>query len=426
MRAPFGSHCFYILEVPHYQNIMSKYDGFIGQPVFTQLLSFIDFGIISKVVDRHDSDRYYKKFKTKDHLITMLYSVFHKCTSLREVTSGMQACLGKLSHLGLSYYPRRSTLADANKSRSFEVFEDIYTVLYKSFRRSLSDSRKDMAWYDKLYIIDATSISLFKEILKNGGGRTPASGKRKGGVKVHTLIKANEDVPCLVRLTSGATHDVTFIKGLKLPAGSIVTFDKGYFNYSQYERWKSEQVDWITRLKQTGAYTVIEDIDVTISSKNKGVLLSQKVNLGYKQRPSNKQTQARLIVYFDAQKQKEFKFITSNLTLPPETIAEIYKHRWQIELLFKRVKQNFPLEYFLGDSENAIKLQIWICLIADLILKYLKSKIKRPWSFSNLSSIVRIHLMSYIKLLYFLNNPEKLLVVENNHKNRGPTLFDSI
>ncbi len=400
---------------------MSKY---IGQPVFSQLLSFIDYRIITKAVKKHDSDRYYKRFKTKDHLITMLYCVFHKCTSLREVTSGMQACIGKLNHLGLSYCPRRSTLADANKSRSHEVFKEVYMGLYNSFRASLSDSRKDINWYNRLYIIDATSISLFKEIMKNGGGRTPSSGKRKGGVKVHTMIKANEDVPCLVRLTSGATHDVTFIKGLKLPPRSIVVFDKGYVNYKQYELWKSEKVDWITRLKETGAYTIEDNITVEDASKESGVVLCQKIKLGYKQRPSDTQTQARLIVFFDKEKQREFKFITSNFTLSPETIAEIYRHRWQIELLFKRVKQNFPLEYFLGDNENAIKLQIWVSLIADLLIKYLKSKLKRPWSFSNLNSIIRIHLMSYIKLIYFLNNPDIALLIDSNKRNKGPTLFN--
>lgn len=403
---------------------MSKYESFIGQPVFSQLLSFIDYRIITKAVKKHDSDRYYKRFKTKDHLITMLYCVFHKCTSLREVTSGMQACIGKLNHLGLSYCPRRSTLADANKSRSHEVFKEVYMGLYNSFRASLADSRKDINWYNRLYIIDATSISLFKEIMKNGGGRTPSSGKRKGGVKVHTMIKANEDVPCLVRLTSGATHDVTFIKGLKLPPRSIVVFDKGYVNYKQYELWKSEKVDWITRLKETGAYTIEDNITVENASKESGVVLCQKIKLGYKQRPSDTQTQARLIVFFDKDKQREFKFITSNFTLSPETIAEIYRHRWQIELLFKRVKQNFPLEYFLGDNENAIKLQIWVSLIADLLIKYLKSKLKRPWSFSNLNSIIRIHLMSYIKLIYFLNNPDIALLIDSNKRNKGPTLFN--
>ena len=403
---------------------MSKYLNLSGQPIFSQLLSIIDFNLIRKVTRENVSDRYYKKFKTKDHLITMLYCVFHKCTSIREVTTGMQACINKLNHLGMAYCPRRSTLSDANKSRSFEVFESIYQVLYQSLRKSLPDSRIEDRWFNKLYILDSTSISLFKEILKNGGGRTPSSGKRKGGIKVHSIIKADEDVPCFVRMTSGATHDVTFIKGLKLPSGSVVTFDKGYYDYAQYDLWTRQGVSWVTRLKEKGAFTFIKDNEISQSSKEEGVISDQTILLGYRQRPSNTQVKARLITYYDKGKGRQFKFITNNLVFKPETIADIYQQRWQIELLFKRVKQNFPLQYFLGDNANAIKLQIWVALIADLLVKYIQAKLKRSWSFANLTSMIRIHLMSYINLFRFLENPEKVLINNNQIRPRSPTLFE--
>jgi len=324
----------------------------------------------------------------------------------------------------MTYCPRKSTLSDANKSRSPKVFEDIFKEVYLSLRRSLPDSRNKNPWFKKLYIIDSTSISLFKEILKNGGGRTPSNGKRKGGIKVHSLMKADEDVPCFVRITSGATHDVTFIKGLKLPRGSFLTFDKGYFDYKQYALWTRQNVSWVTRMKATGSHTLVKENLVDSDSKLKGVISDQKILLGYKQRPVNKQIDARLITYYDKEKERTFRFITNNQTLKPETIALIYKHRWQIELIFKRVKQNFPLEYFLGDNANAIKIQIWIALIADLMIKYLKRKLRKSWSFSNLTSMIRLHLMSYFDLIQFLENPEKALINNSQVLPRGPTLFD--
>ena len=337
----------------------------------------------------------------------------------------MQACVHKLNHLGMTYCPRKSTLADANKSRRCDVFESIYQNIYQSLRKSLPDSRRNNTWYKRLYILDATSISLFKEILKNGGGRTPSSGKRKGGIKVHSLIKADEDVPCFVRLTSGATHDVTFIKGLKLPAGSVLTFDKGYINYTQYELWTTQKVSWVTRLKQTASFTIIDQNKVGEKSKRMGIVKDQNVLLGYRQRPSDKQINARMITYVDKVKNRVFNFITNNKSLKPETIANIYQNRWQIELVFKRVKQNFPLEYFLGDNANAIKIQIWVALIADLLIKYLQTKLQRSWSFSNLASMIRIHLMSYFNLFKFLEKPEKALINYIESQPRGPTLFDS-
>lgn len=195
---------------------MRKDSLFIGQPIFSQLLSLVHRDLINRLARKHHSDKYYKRFKTYDHLVTMLYSVFHRCDSIREVSTGMQACFMKLNHLGMHYCPRRSTLSDANKRRNSAVFEDIYYHLFGHLRKFLPDSRSQSTWYSKLYIADSTTISLFKEILKTGG-RSRTNGKRKGGIKVHTLIKANEDVPCMVRMNAAISHDVKFIKGMQLP-----------------------------------------------------------------------------------------------------------------------------------------------------------------------------------------------------------------
>jgi len=145
---------------------MYKDEYFTGQPVFTQLLSFINKREINKIAKSFQSDKYYKKFKTYEHLITMLYAVFQKCSSLREVTTGMQASMRRLNHLGMTYCPRRSTLSEANGKRNHKVFEKIYMHLYEANRKSLPDSRNKKSWLNKLYIIDSTTIKLFSEITK--------------------------------------------------------------------------------------------------------------------------------------------------------------------------------------------------------------------------------------------------------------------
>jgi hypothetical protein len=192
------------------------------------------------------TDRYYKKFKTYDHMVAMLYAIFHQCTSIRELTTGMLACQNKLGHIGLKSSPRKSTLSEANAKRDSSVFERIYISLYDLYHGLLPDSRSKNPIKSRLYIIDSTTITLFKEILKNAG-RNPISGKRKGGIKAHTLTKADEDIPRLVRITSAATHDVTFLKHINLPSGSILVFDKGYVDYSQYQRLSENKVTWVTR-----------------------------------------------------------------------------------------------------------------------------------------------------------------------------------
>ncbi len=399
---------------------MNKNGIFAGQPVFTQLLSLLDKNHIRQLARQHQSDRYYKKFKTYDHLITMLYAVFQKCTSLREVVTGMQACFLRLNHLGMVYCPRKSTLADANHDRPCEVFGAIYHHFYKKYHHLLPDSRSKPEWFSKLYIIDSTSITLFKEILKSGGGK-PGNGKRKGGIKVHALIKADEDVPCLVKINAAATHDVTFIKGLKLPQGSIVVFDKGYVDYNQYDLWTRETVHWVSRLRERAQFKVELENLVEESQSKQGVIADAIVKLGHKDHKNA--TQARIIKYYDSEKERTFNFVTNNLSFDPLTIALIYKHRWQIELLFKRIKQNFPVQYFLGDNANAIQIQLWCALIADLIIKVIKSRVKRKWSFANLSSMIRIHLMSYTNLQSFLTNPDQHLINNLTLRNKGSTLF---
>lgn len=401
---------------------MNKDEYFTGQPVFTQLLSFVKKSKIHRIAKSHKADKYYKKFKTYDHLVTMLYAIFQRCTSLREVTTGMQASMHKLNHLGMTYSPRRSTLSEANANRHHEVFQSIYMSLYNENKKSLPDSRNKKSWFHKLYIIDSTTIQLFSEILRSNG-LTAMNGRTKGGMKVHTLIKADEDVPCLIKLTEAACNDVNFIDKLALPKGSIVTFDKGYINYVQYDLWDSQKVYWVTRLKINGPYEVINKRNITSSDVNSGVRSDHNILLGGTSRTSKSRTKARLVKFYDKENDKHFDFITNNKLLSAKSIALIYKRRWQIELLFKRIKQNYPLRNFLGDNENAIKIQAWCALIADLILKIVMSKLKKKWSFSGLSSMVRIHLMSYVHLMKFLADPDKFVINNLVRRPRPPTLF---
>ena len=227
---------------------MRKNANFTGQPIFSQLLNLIDRNSISRQARKHSSDKYYKKFDTYNHLVTMLYAVFHKCSSIREVVTGMQVCSKRLHHLGITYSARRSTFAEANTKRPHGVFESIYQDLYSQYAQYLPDSRLRKDINSRLYIIDSTTIQLFSDILKNAGTK-PVNGKSKGGIKAHTMIKADEDVPCLVKLTAAAKHDTPFIQRLKLPERSIVVFDKAYLDYKQYKLWNDEKVYWVTRMR---------------------------------------------------------------------------------------------------------------------------------------------------------------------------------
>src|SRR5215213_8015011 len=204
---------------------MSKSTFFTGQPIFNQILNFIPRSMVNSVAGECQSDRYCKYFKTYEHLVTMLYAIYNQCTSIREVTTGLLAWERRILHLGIDHHPRRSTLSDANKRRSHEVFEKIYFKLLKRYHAFLPDSRK-RSRKNNVYIFDSTTIALFQEILK-GSGLSKANGRRKGGIKVHTLLNTRQDVPHMIRYSPGAGNDVKFLKGVQLPAGSVIVFDKG-------------------------------------------------------------------------------------------------------------------------------------------------------------------------------------------------------
>lgn len=380
---------------------MNKSKNFSGQPIIKQVLNFIDSKDIYRTAKKHNSDRYTKRFTTYEHLVTMIFTVISGCSSLREVSSIMLACEGKINHLGLKDFPKRSTLSDANKRRSAAVFADIYHLLYKRYHRFLSDSRPFEPAIKDLKIIDSSTITLFSDILK-GVGRNPLNGKKKGGIKLHAMINAMEDVPCLIKFSNAATHDHTFLKDLELKKGSYIVFDKGYVDYEQYQQWTLEDIYFVTRQKDNARYTSIEEFDIPETTSD-AVLKDEKIELMDKK--GNLFSLRRIAFWYDKH-HKVYEFITNNYDLNADKITEIYKNRWQIETMFKRLKQNFPLKYFLGDNQNAIEIQIWVSLIIQLIMLVIQRKATRKWAYSNMMSVIRYHLMTYIDLFKFLKNPE--------------------
>jgi hypothetical protein len=405
---------------------MGKSTNFNGQPIFNQLLTFIDKSEIRKIAKKHGSERYIKKFNTYNHLVVMLFVVFEGYHSIREVILGLLANAHKLSHLGLSYLVRRSTFSEANKRRTSKVFEDIYMAVYKKHSQILADSRLTDKDIKRLYIMDSSTITLFKDILK-GVGRNPKAGKKKGGIKAHTIIKASENVPCLIRYSEAARHDHMFLQEVEsLPSGSIITFDKGYVDYAQYEIFSEKSIWYVTRLKDNAVYAPLEEFEIPDDADN-GVLKDEEVELFYGENKKQKH-RARRIAYWDNENNRLFEFLTNNFELIAEKIALIYKKRWQIELLFKQLKQNFPLKYFLGDNENAIEIQIWSAMLANLLITLVKSRLKRKWAFSNMVSIIRQQLMNYINIYAFLENPEKswLLQIKNDKYKYQNSLFPEI
>lgn len=387
---------------------MNEIKQFVGQPVLSQILSCIPVSTINKSCRKHNANRYYKRIPVRVHLISLLYGVFSYCNGLRELCEGMLGCEGKLTHLGLDRAPARSTLSDANNKRSYLFFETVYFELLQQYHSFISDSRLKGLSIRNLKIIDSTTIRLFSDILR-GVGRNPLDGSRKkGGIKVHTMMDAFSGVAQFVRMTEARVHDRQFLYHLDLPANSFIVFDKAYNLYSQFAKWSAKKIWFVTRMKDNAVFHVTKVITDNTKKKNpRGVLKDQYITISYKNNQGEVLRLKLRRITFKAEDGKIYVFLTNNFTLPASQIALIYKVRWMIEILFKQIKQNFPLRYFWGNSENAIKMQVYCVLIAQLLMVVIRKKAATKKSFANMITVIRLHLMSYVELFEFIKDTYK-------------------
>jgi hypothetical protein len=383
---------------------MHKSTNFTGQPVFNQLLKLLTRQAVEQLSQNTPgSEAYIKKLDGYTHLVIMLFAVFNHFDSLREIEVGMQAEAHKFTHLGLDYMVRRSTLSEANKRRPSEFFAQVYALLLKKYAPFLADSRttkEQKEWEKLLYMMDSTTISLFDNILK-GVGRNPKTGKKKGGMKVHTLMKYLDGVPMVVDLTSAAKHDHYLLKEVHLPKDSTLAIDRAYIDYAQFQRFTDEGVCYVTKMKKNLKHTVISTVNYV---NEKAVIVAREQMIVFEKGELRHES---LKVDILDKNNKIVTLLTNNVEFSIEDLREIYRRRWAIETLYKQLKQNFQLHFFFGDSVNAIEIQTWVVLIANLLLTVIQHKIKRHCSFSQIVTMVRQTLMYYIDFVAFMENPNR-------------------
>ena len=400
--------------------------------MYGQLINLLDKSKILRFSRENGGERYVKHFDAWQHLVIMLYAVIKRFDSLREITDSMFPEARKLAHLGISLMPRRSTLSDANARRKECVFESVYRDLYATYRDELSsDSRRRQVpkWLHRLQIIDSTTITLFSNLIFKGVGRHPKTGKKKGGIKVHANIHANEGVPSDIRFTSAATNDSFMLRPSNYQGGDIIALDRAYIDYAKFEALTQRDVVYVTKMKKNLVYETESD---TMYMTPEGLMEYRVQHVIFRKHLKDGDDivhRARIITYADIRKNKAklVSLLTNDMEMEVEDIVEIYRKRWEIELLFKQLKQNFPLRYFYGESANAIKIQIWVTLIANLLLMVMQKRIKRTWSFSNLATMFRIMLMYYVNCYTFFEEPEKdwaKILQLHDLPPDGPTLFD--
>ena len=370
---------------------------------------------INGLIRKHESDYYYKSFKTRTHLFTMLFGILSRCDSMTEVCEGLRAMGGKLNHLGMDRAPAKSTACDGLRNRNSEFFEDLYFRLVSHYKSFLSDSRTYGLTFKEVLIIDSTTIRLFSDVLKGVGRNPKGDGKKKGGMKVHMLIDAAQSVGRFIKMTEAKVHDKNFLKSLDLISHSMIVFDKAYNYYLQFALWTQKNIYFVTRIKKNAVYTVVEVKRSHYRKKGQAkVLRDEIIELEYhpEREDCTKDTKTKLkiklrkVCYQDEQN-RYFEFLTNNFDISAEDVAFLYKKRWGIEILFKKMKQNFQLHYFYGENENAIYTQVWCTLIAQLLLTVTQKIAQAKKAFSVVASLVRIHLISMLDVNELLRSTKR-------------------
>lgn len=379
-----------------------------GQPIICQLLSFLPKELVEDSVTKFNADKYYKTMSTYKQLVFMLYGIVSKSASLTSICKCLLFLEGKLCYVGIDKLPAISTLSDANCNRNSDVFQDLYYRLLDKYKTELQGGFSCLpingeASASKIKRFDSTTFTLFVDVFK-GAGRNPEQGTKKGGIKAHTVLSLDSLVPEFIELSPAAKNDKDFLGQLTVKTGYLYVFDKGYVNYSVYRDWTKQQVSFVTRLNENASYVVTEDnaVDYFDLITGQGVLADQVIQV--KVKGDKMGLKLRLVTYKDPETSKVLKFLTNHFTYKADTITLIYKNRWAIEPFFKQLKQNYQLGYFYSDSEQGIKTQIWIALIANLIFTVIYQRNKEAESFVTIVSMARAGLNTYVCFLSIIKH----------------------
>ena len=371
---------------------------------FAQVLSLIPRYDFERIVRAHQGERGAKGFSCWDQFVAMLFCQMGAAHTLREICGGLATSLGKVVHLGLRKAPHRSTLAYANKHRTWRVYESLFYQLLTQCRDLAAGQKRKFRFKNPLRSLDATVIDLCLSAFDWAKFR-----RTKGAIKLHLLLDHQGYLPCWAWVTEGKTHEVNAARNLHFKPGTIVAMDMAYNDYRLFAAWTREGVLFVSRMKENARYRVVRRHR---ESERRNILRDETIRLTGVGAQDKCPFLLRRIVVWDEEHQREIELLTNIFHLAASTVATIYKERWQIEIFFKALKQYLKVKTFVGTSENAVKVQIWTALIAMLLLKFLQMKATWRWSLSNLAALLRFNLLTYRDLWAWLNAPFQTPIAE--------------
>ena len=358
--------------------------------VFAQFLSLLSRYEFQRVVNKYQGDYRTKNFKCWDQMACMVLAHIRQENSLRDIDIVLNAHANKLYHIGIKQCPK-FTLADANERRDYLIYEEFAKSLMHRARREYAQTELALEVDNAVYALDASIIDLTLSLFPWAKFR-----KTKGAIKLHAMIDLRGNIPAFLTITDGKVHDVKVAPLVPIEPEGIYVVDRGYVDFAWL--WSVHQTGafFVTRLKKSLNWTRVVSHPV---DKSIGLRCDQEVLLSSLRLKNLYPNRLRRISFRDETQNRTLVFLTNNFTLPSETIATLYKARWEIELFFKWIKQNLRVKTFYGTSPNAVKIQIWIAMIVYLKLAILKERYHLEPSLSKLLHFLEVNLFERKSLI---------------------------
>ncbi|MGL5277254.1 IS4 family transposase [Myroides sp.] len=362
--------------------------------LFSQIIAKLDRSKFKKLVKDKQTDKYNKGFDSWSHLVSMLFCHFARSKSVRDISNGLRSATGNLNHLGIDKAPSKSSVSYQNKNRTHELFKEYYFTLLQSLGQQVKFRIKS-----KILLLDSTTISLCLSIFDWAKYKT-----NKGAVKMHTLLDFDGNLPAYINITDGKTADNKGAYDIPLLKGSVIVADRFYNDFSLLNIWDSKQLHFVIRHKDNLRFETIKELELP-ENRHQHVLKDEIIILTNTRSSQVYSSKLRRVAVWDTENEQVIELITNQFTWTANTISELYKSRWMVEIFFRDLKQLLHIKSFVGTSENAVMIQIWTALITILILKALRAQAKFGWHLSNLVAFIRLNLFVKIELEKWLDNP---------------------
>jgi len=352
------------------------------QTVFSQLMALVPRQEFHRCVTRYAGGLEPRKLSYRDQFLAMAFAQLTYRESLRDIEVCLSSLGSRTYSMGFRGKVKRSTLADANDLRDWRIWSDFAQALIRRARKLYASESLSYEFDNAAYALDSTTISLCLSLCPWAKFR-----EHSGGIKLHSQLDLRGSIPTFVLISQAKMNDINFLDEVTLEPGAMYVMDRGYFDFSRFFRFTTEGAWFVTRLKGNVTYRRVQifarDSRAAIRCDALIVPLSRSARKNYPQ-------PLRLIEYFDADTQRILVFITNNRSLPAQTIADIYKARWQIELFFKWIKQHLRIQKFYGTSDNAVRTQIWIAVSVYLLVAIAKKQLNLQLSLHTILQVLSI------------------------------------